>query len=459
MTELLTLAERYDVHAPRYTSYPPASLFHTGIGGREYARAIRETNADAVPAPVGLYLHLPFCRALCYYCACTKIVTQNVEKVRDYHATLAREAALVAPLLAADREVRELHLGGGTPSYLPPAEMSELLDLLRETFCFAEPARSNWAIELDPRTASVADLARWRGLGFNRLSLGIQDFDARVQAAINRVQPYELVAELMAAARSHSFDSVNFDLIYGLPWQNRRSFAGTLDQVVALAPDRIALYAYAHLPQRFRAQRLFAAASLPSGPLRLQLLVDAIERLSDAGYEYIGMDHFARPGDALARARASGTLTRNFQGYTAGSGTDLMGLGISAISSLGGVYAQNTKSLRDWGALVAAGKLPTERGYRLDPEDLLRREVIQAVMCRERIDYEHFSVKYDIDFRKHFARELAGLAGAETDGLIRRGDAGLEITPLGRLFLRAIAMAFDAHLEQAGPIPRYSRVV
>lgn len=463
MDELLELVMRYDVRAPRYTSYPTAAHFHAGVGSHEFATAIRSTNLDAVPAPLALYVHLPYCRSLCYYCACTKIVTRNPDKVRRYQRRIVQEAALIAPLVAADRRVRHLHLGGGTPSYALTGEIAELVTGLSEHFEFVPPDEREWAIEIDPRTVAPDDLGALRAVGFNRLSFGIQDFDPDVQAAINRVQPVEAIGELVAAARYYAFDSLNFDLVYGLPRQSEAGFARTLDRVLEFNPDRVALYGYAHLPERFRAQRLIREEDLPLGMDKLGLLASAIRRLGAAGYSHIGMDHFARPGDALAKARNKGRLIRNFQGYAPGPSPDLIGLGVSAISSLGGLYAQNTKSVSAWESAIDAGRLPTDKGFELSTNDLLRRDVIEAVMCRDEVHYDEFEARYGIDFREHFHDALGGLDQAERDDLVRRSDSSLGITPLGRLFLRAIAMVFDGHLagQPAGmqSPASYSRVV
>lgn len=462
MLDLLALTEQYDVRAPRYTSYPTAADFHDGVGIRELAAAIGRSNGDALPAPLGLYLHLPFCHSLCFYCACNRVITRNAERAKHYRELIPEEAALLAPYLSADREVSQIHLGGGTPTYFEPAALSELLEALHKTFRFAPPTRSDWSIEIDPRTVSPEDIETLRRIGFTRLSFGVQDLDPSVQQAINRELSTEALAERVSAARSAGFDSLNFDLIYGLPHQNRARFARTLDRVVDLEPDRIALYGYAHLPDRFRAQRLLETDALPRGADRMALLVQAIERFSAAGYEYIGMDHFARPGDALARSRREGTLVRNFQGYVPGPDIDLLGLGASAISFIGDAYIQNMRNTRAWENAVSAGRHPAERGYVLTLDDRIRRDVISAVMCRDTVNFSEFEDRYKIDFLDYFRPALNNLEPLERNGLVRRSDDQLEITPRGRLVLRAIAMIFDAHLRTntlhvVGS--RYSKVV
>ncbi len=462
MDDILELAKRYDVRAPRYTSYPTAADFHPEVGIKDLAGAIRRSNDDPRPAPVALYLHLPFCHSLCFYCACNRIITRNAQRAAGYRDRLPDEARLVAPLLAPDREVRQIHLGGGTPTFFTPRDLEELLKTLGTVFPFAPRSRSDWSIEIDPRTVTPEDIHVLRRIGFNRLSFGVQDLDPQVQEAINRRHPPAALEELVSAARTAGFQSLNFDLIYGLPYQNTERFGETLKRVTELSPDRIALYGYAHLPQRFRAQRLLESEALPRGNARIGLLVQAIERLTAAGYEYIGMDHFARPDDALARSRRAGTLVRNFQGYVPGPDTDLLGLGASAISSLGGVYVQNTRGTKAWEAAVSAGQHPAERGYVLDTDDRIRRDVVSSIMCRDIVPFKEFENRHDICFSHYFADALDRLEPLERDGLLRRSDSALEITPRGRLFLRAIAMVFDAHLgrsAEATATPRYSRVV
>lgn len=462
MKTLLELAERYNIRAPRYTSYPAATAFHEGIGETDLAAAIRRSNDDPLPAPVSLYLHLPFCRSLCYYCACNRTITRPSDRTARYLDLLPEEARRVAPLLAEDRVVNHIHLGGGTPTYFPVAELRALLDELGLLFRFAPHADSDWSIEVDPRTVEPADILGLRETGFTRLSFGVQDLTPQVQKAINRELRPAALAELMAAARDAGFRSVNFDLIYGLPYQDVDNFTRTLEQVEAFSPDRIALYAYAHLPERFRAQRLLESESLPRGSAKLALLVRAIERLRGAGYEYIGMDHFARPEDALSVSRRNGTLVRNFQGYMPGPDTDLIALGSSAISFIGGAYIQNTRTVAKWETLLRNGRHPAERGYVLDADDRIRRDVIAAIMCTDEVAFADIENRYDVVFRQYFGQALERLAPLEDDGLIELGAERIRILPLGRLFLRAIAMAFDAHLPQAvgnSATQHYSRVV
>lgn len=459
MDDLLALAQRYDVAAPRYTSYPTAASFQPDVTPEALEAAIQRSNEAETPAPLELYIHVPFCHALCYYCACNRIVTRNSEKVRHYVDGLVNEAAHLAPHLGRNRAVRKIHLGGGTPTYLRPAALAELMERLAQTLTFAPIQHREMAIEVDPRSVSADDMGALKAAGFTRLSLGVQDLDPKVQAAINRVQPYARLQELVGAVRREGFKSLNFDLIYGLPHQNVEQFEQTLEQVLELTPDRIALYGYAHLPERFRAQRLLNQQELPSGGVRLQLLVRAIERLTEAGYIYIGMDHFARPTDALAAGRQEQTLIRNFQGYEPGPHTDLIGLGMSAISSLGDIYTQNHKSLPQWDAAVGKHCLTVERGHISSRDDRVRRDVIETIMCRDKLDFSEVEQRHAIDFEAYFAGALARLREMEADGLVKRDTKALHITSRGRLFLRAIAMCFDAYLKQPDQKVRYSRIV
>lgn len=460
MDDLIALAQRYDVAAPRYTSYPTAVSFQPDVKAEALVAAIRRSNEAKTPAPVELYIHVPFCYSLCYYCACNRIITRDPDKVRRYTDRLLDEAAQLAALLGSGRAVSKIHWGGGTPTYMPPTALAELTERLTQTFEFAHVEHRESAIEVDPRTVSAENIAALRAAGFTRLSFGVQDLDPKVQAAINRVQPYALLQELVDAVRRENFRSLNFDLIYGLPYQSVERFEHTLEQVLSLAPDRIALYGYAHLPERFRAQKLLNAHSLPSGHMRLQILVRAIERLTAAGYIYIGMDHFARADDALTMGRREQTLIRNFQGYEPGPHTDLIGLGMSAISSIGGIYTQNLKSLPPWQAAAKERRLTVERGYVLNQDDRIRRDVIETVMCRDMLYFSEIEQRYAIDFETYFPDALDRLREIEADGLVQLDTHGLHITPLGRLFLRAIAMCFDAYLTtQPVQNARYSRVV
>uniref|UniRef100_UPI000D397EEE oxygen-independent coproporphyrinogen III oxidase n=1 Tax=unclassified Variovorax TaxID=663243 RepID=UPI000D397EEE len=449
------LLRQFDVPGPRYTSYPTADRFVEAFGADDHAHALRLRREGAARTPLSMYVHIPFCESLCYYCACNKVVTRHREKARHYLGYLAREAALQAAQLEPGAAVGALHLGGGSPTFLDDAELGELMAMLRATFGFV--AGGEQSIEIDPRTVDAHRLAHLAALGFNRLSFGVQDFDPEVQRAVHRVQPAAQVFALMAAARALGFASVNVDLIYGLPRQGDASFERTLAQVCELRPDRIALYAYAHLPERFKPQRRIAADALPDAAMRLRMLARAIEVLTAAGYVYIGMDHFALPGDALAVARRQGRLQRDFQGYGSEPGGDLLALGVSAIGRVGATYSQNAKTLETYYDLLDRQRLPVVRGLSLSRDDLLRRDVIMALMCRGRVDFDAMGEAHAVDFRRRFAPEFAALGPMVAQGLVRLSDHHIEVTPQGWFLVRAVAMVFDRYCRASGT--RFSRVV
>lgn len=451
------LLRRYDVAGPRYTSYPTALAFTEDYGEADYRAAIRHSNEDPIPRPLSLYVHIPFCASPCFYCGCTKVITRDRTRAAVYVDHLEREIDRVAALVDDDRLVKQLHFGGGTPTFLAPGRLDGLLEWMAGRFSFS--AGLECAIEVDPRTVTTEQVAMLAASGFNRMSLGVQDFDPAVQAAVNRVQsPDDTLAVLEAARRACPL-GVNVDLIYGLPNQTPESFGRTLETLVAARPSRIAAYGYAHLPERFKPQRRIRSEELPSPEEKLELLRLTIERLTGAGYVYIGMDHFAVPGDELVRARDEGRLHRNFQGYSSQAECDILGFGMSAIGDVGGAYVQNLKDIGAYQDAVAAGRLPVWRGYRATREDLLRRAVIQAVMCRDGLDFDAFAERFGVDFREHFAPELRRLETLEADGLVRLDGDGLRVTRTGRLLLRAVAMVFDAHLPPRGAPSAYSRIV
>ena len=447
---------QFDVAGPRYTSYPTADRFIEAFGADEYAAALRERrDAGASAPPLSLYVHIPFCESLCYYCACNKVVTRHRERATQYLAYLARETRLQAAQLGRRAAVSQMHLGGGTPTFLSDAQLGELLAMLRESFDFIPGGE--WSIEIDPRTVDATRLANLAALGFNRLSFGVQDFDPEVQKAVHRIQPAHQVFGLMADARALGFKSINADLIYGLPRQNDASFERTMAQVCELRPDRIALYAYAHLPERFKPQRRIAAEELPDAAARVRMLSRAIGTLSDAGYVYIGMDHFALPDDPLAVAKRQGRLQRDFQGYSTQPEGDLVALGVSAIGRIGASYSQNAKTLESYYDLLDQGRLPVVRGLALARDDALRRAVIMAVMCRGRVVFDAIGEAHRIDFRHYFATEFAALGPLAAQGLVRVGDHDLEVTAQGWFVVRAIAMVFDRYCRENRT--RFSRVV
>ena len=451
------LVEKYDRPGPRYTSYPTAPQFHQAFAEDDYKRAAALSN-QAPAKPLSIYIHIPFCKSLCYYCACNKIITQKTHRAVEYLDYLKREIALQAALFDRSRKLTQLHLGGGTPTYLTSEQLSELMSCLREHFNLDESDNHEFSIEVDPRTIDTARIAELRSQGFNRLSFGVQDFDEKVQAAVNRLQSEQQVYDLVAAARAAKFKSVSVDLIYGLPLQTVASFDTTLSKIIALRPDRIAAYSYAHLPELVRAQRLIRREDMPPPERKLELLELTIARLTAAGYVYIGMDHFALPDDELVIAREKGTLQRNFQGYSTHAQCDLIGLGVSSIGMVADSYSQSVKELSQYYARIDQGLLPVHRGYRLNDDDRLRREVIVDLMCHGRIDFAKIEANHAIVFREYFAEALEKLAEPVADGLVQITDTAVILLPQGQLMMRNVAMAFDAYLggEQTG---RFSRTV
>jgi len=453
------LIKRYDIAGPRYTSYPTAVQFMEGFDTEAYRRYTAASNNDLIPKPLSLYVHLPFCRSLCYYCGCMKKVTRHEDQADEYLALLHREVEMQGQLFDHDREVEQLHFGGGTPTFHSDEKLSRLMAQLGEQFSLSSEDSREFSIEVDPRTVGLDRLANLAEMGFNRISLGVQDIDPRVQKAVNRVQDPEATLEMVEGSRKLGFNSVSIDLIYGLPLQTVDSFARTIDTVVGARPNRLAVYNYAHLPHIFRAQRMIDADDIPSPETKLQLMKLTVERLTDAGYVYIGMDHFALPDDELTIAQREGGLQRNFQGYSTRRGCDLVGLGVSAIGKVGDCYAQNLKDIPTYQSVVAEGKLPIWRGVSLSTEDRLRRGIIESIMCHGEVQFHRFESNFAIDFHDHFALELNNLAQLEQDGLIEIGDDEFRATPEGRLLLRAIAMIFDEYLQAQESQPRFSRVI
>ncbi len=455
------LLRRYDRPGPRYTSYPTAPQFHAGFGEAQLRDAAAASNGDPIPRRLSLYVHVPFCESPCFYCGCNRIITRDKARGEAYLARLYREIALMADLFDRDREVMQLHFGGGTPNFLTPAQLGEAMDTLRSHFHFSDSAERDISIELDPRFVSPDDIAQLARIGFNRASFGVQDFDPAVQEAVNRVQSVEQTRAVVDACRASGFRSVNIDLIYGLPKQRAEGFSATLDTVATMRPDRVAVYGYAHMPQLFKPQRQIDAADLPDAETRLALLQLAIAKLTDAGYVYIGMDHFALPDDDLAVAQARGGLHRKFMGYTTHADSDLVGLGVSAISHIGASFSQNPRDLPSWQAALDEGRLPVFRGMRLDEDDQLRADLIQALMCQGEIPVRVLERRYAISFADYFADALERLEPLLRDGLVGIGPERITATSRGRLLLRNIAMCFDRYLDQpaATLAPRFSRAV
>lgn len=451
------LISRYGGNGPRYTSYPTADRFVEAFDEEAYRYWLHNRVVGSHPQPLSLYVHLPFCDTVCYYCACNKIVTRHHDRAAGYLALLAKEVALVGRELAQDRKVSQIHLGGGTPTFFSYAELGQLMDMLSSEFEL-NPS-GEYAIEIDPRGVGAERVAHLAELGFNRASLGVQDFDPEVQRAVNRIQTVEQTLAVTEAARRHGFRSVNYDLIYGLPRQTLEGFERTLDLVCSASPDRVALYSYAHLPTVFMPQRRIAAAELPRPATKLELMTLAIRRLGEAGYVYIGMDHFAKPGDDLAVAQRQGRLTRNFQGYSSSGDTDTIGLGVSAIGSLGPATMQNHKDISDYAASLDAGQLPVMRGIEATADDLARRAIIQSLACHFRVSKESVSIAHLIDFDDYFSQEIQELVGMQADGLVDVDEEWISVTPLGRLLVRAVCMVFDRHLREGRERARYSRVM
>ncbi|MDD0838805.1 oxygen-independent coproporphyrinogen III oxidase [Curvibacter sp. HBC61] len=454
------LLRRFDVPGPRYTSYPTADRFVEAYTEADYRQALNQRRgggAAALVLPLSLYVHIPFCESLCYYCACNKIITKHPERADEYLRYLSREIDLHVQQIGAGQAVSQLHLGGGSPTFLSDDRLSELMGILRRNFALAPGGE--YSIEVDPRTVTTERLAFLAQLGFNRLSFGVQDFDPAVQKAVHRVQPAEQVFNLVAEARRLGFESINVDLIYGLPRQTPESFDRTLAQVAELRPDRIALYAYAHLPERFKPQRRIVSAELPGAAAKVSMLSRSLTAFMGAGYVYVGMDHFALPNDSLAVAKRQGRLHRNFQGYSTQPDCDLIGLGVSAIGRVGATYSQNAKTLEDYYDYLNQGRLPVVRGLALSRDDLVRRAVIMALMCQGHVLYESIDLAWLIDFRTYFANEMALLADLERDGLVTLDDTGIEVTPNGWFFIRAVAMVFDRYLQADRTRARFSRII
>ena len=454
------MLRRLDRPGPRYTSYPTADRFVEAFGPAEYRQALAQRATGATVGgkpPLSIYVHIPFCESVCYYCACNKVITKHHGKATEYLDVLAQEVALNVAVLGQGQAVSQLHLGGGTPTFLSDAELSRLMAMLRDAFQLAPGAETS--IEVDPRTASPARLQQLATLGFNRLSFGVQDFDAEVQQAVHRVQPFEQVRDLVLAARQIGFESINTDLIYGLPRQTPESFARTIAQVAGLRPDRIALYAYAHLPQRFKPQRRIVIEQLPPPDHRVQMLGGAMAGFIAAGYTYIGMDHFALPRDSLAMAKRQGRLHRNFQGYSTQPDADLIALGVSAIGRMGATYSQNAKTLDEYFDAVRQGQFPVVRGLALNRDDLVRRAVVMALMCQGRLDFESIEVAHLIRMRDYFKTELEDLVELQTLGLCALSDEGVQVTATGWYFVRAVAMVFDRHLRTDQVRERFSCII
>ena len=453
------LLRQFDLSGPRYTSYPTADRFVEAFADDAYLQALKQRRIGALAStsPLSLYVHLPFCESLCYFCACNKIITKHHDKADGYLRYLSREIDLHTAHLGSAASVSQLHLGGGSPTFLNDKQLGVLMATLRRSFNFVPGG--DFAIEVDPRTVDAGRLAALAALGFNRLSFGVQDFDLKVQKSVHRIQPAEKVFSLVDAARKLGFESINVDLIYGLPQQTPESFDRTLTQITALKPDRVALYAYAHLPERFKPQRRIVTAELPNASAKIAMLSHSLDAFDAAGYVYVGMDHFALPGDALAVAKRQGRLHRNFQGYSAQADGDLIALGVSAIGRVGATYSQNAKTLDEYYDHLDQGRLPVVRGLALSRDDLVRRAVIMALMCQGELQFESIENAFLIDFKSYFVNEFDALLGLANQGLVTVSDSGIQVTATGWFFVRAVAMVFDRYLQTDQNRKRFSKII
>ncbi len=453
-----TLLRRYDKTGPRYTSYPTAIQFTDNFNDADYRQAAALSNV-APSKPLSLYFHIPFCATLCFYCACNKVVTKNRDRATEYLKYLFSEIAMQGELYNDERVVQQLHLGGGTPTFLSIEQIEQLLTVSKENFNLVTDKKRDYSIEIDPRTVSVETIKDLRVLGFNRLSFGVQDFDPDVQKAVHRIQSEQDTLRIIKAAQEQEYKSINVDLIYGLPLQTASSFAQTLDIIIEAAPDRLSIFNYAHLPQLFKPQRRIKETELPTAEQKLDMLSRTVEQLTSAGYVYIGMDHFAKPDDSLVKARNENKLHRNFQGYASHADCDLIGMGVTSISNVANCYSQNIKTLDEYYAVVEQQKLPVSRGINLNKEDFLRREIIESLMCYGEIDFAEFEKRYEINFNDYFSKELEDLEKMQSDGLIERNSRRITVLPPGRFLIRNIGMIFDAYLRSSRETPRFSRLV
>jgi oxygen-independent coproporphyrinogen-3 oxidase len=450
------LIRRYDQAGPRYTSYPTAVQFHDGVGQFDLLHALRNSREQL--RPLSLYVHIPFCAHICYYCGCNKVITKDRGRALPYLERLQQEAHSIAQHLDKKQTVEQLHFGGGTPTFLSHDELRQLMGHLRQNFNLLDDDSGDYSIEIDPREADWSTMGLLRELGFNRISIGVQDLDPAVQRAVNRLQSLEETRAIIEAARTLQFRSVNIDLIYGLPLQTPESFRKTVAEIIALQPDRLSLFNYAHLPERFMPQRRINSSDLPSPSDKLAMLQASIEQLSAAGYRYIGMDHFALPDDELAIAQEDGTLQRNFQGYTTHGHCDLIGLGVSSISQIGDLYCQNSSDLSTYQDRIEANQLATYRGLICDDDDRLRRAVIQQLICHFQLRFADIEQAYGINFFQYFADVWPSLEQMAQDGLIELNADSIEVKPAGRLLVRSLCMLFDHYLHEASQ-QRFSRVI
>ncbi|MDR3428623.1 MULTISPECIES: oxygen-independent coproporphyrinogen III oxidase [Silvimonas] len=451
-----SLVERYDGKGPRYTSYPTADRF-AELETADYREMLLHSRVGEADKPASLYFHLPFCNTICYYCACNKVITKDESQAVKYTEYLQKEIQLHVNILPYRMKVGQIHFGGGTPTFLPETQLATLMRAINDNFDILTDGE--YSIEIDPRKLELSKIALLAETGFNRVSVGVQDFDEKVQRAVNRIQSEEQTRKVIDAARASGFRSVSIDLIYGLPFQSVASVMQTIDRVLDIHPDRIALYNYAHLPERFKPQRRIDTAALPDSSAKLDILHAAIDKLTAAGYVYIGMDHFALPDDDLSIAQRRGTLQRNFQGYSTYAESDLLAFGVSGIGKVGAGYFQNSKNIDEYYEMLDRNQLPIERGYILNMDDLLRRSVIHGLMCRFNLNFGQIETAWLLDFKTYFAPEMGRLSQMEQDGLLQLSEEGIEVTPKGRMLIRSIAMVFDRHLREKTTAASYSRLV
>ena len=453
------LVEKYDISGPRYTSYPTAMQFTENFKLPDYRRCVLDTNAELIPRPLSLYIHLPFCDTVCYYCACNKIITKNKQHARPYLENLHKEIQFQGAMFDDDRLVEQLHWGGGTPTFISHQQMYDLMGVIRENFNLRDDGQEEYSIEIDPRTLKEDTLSVLRRIGFNKVSFGVQDFNPEVQRAVNRIQSYEETKDVIKTARENNFRTINIDLIYGLPLQTESTFTETLEKVIELSPERISVYNYAHLPHLFKTQKQIREEDLPSASEKLKILQQAIRMLTEVGYVYIGMDHFSKPDDELAIAQKNGNLYRNFQGYSTHANCDVVGMGITSISKIGDCYSQNVKTLDAYDEIISKGQIPVFRGYMLDTDDLLRREVIARLICDFRLDFSQIEELYISDFNRYFFNEMKEIKSMGDDGLLSVDDEKIEVSQTGRFFIRNICSVFDKYFNRCDRTTQFSRMV
>ena len=453
------LISQYNTNGPRYTSYPVATQFHDKFRQQDYYQVVANSNEDILPRSLSLYVHIPFCNTVCYYCACNKIITANKARSLPYLEDLFKEIELKGPLFDDDRIVRQLHFGGGTPTFISPESMIELMRVIRENFTLLDDDSGEYSIEIDPREIHPESISLLRNLGFNRMSIGVQDFNPDVQKAINRNQSYEQTLFVLNEARKYGFQSINVDLIYGLPRQTKESFSDTIKKIIEISPDRIAIYNYAHLPHLFKTQKQINENDLPGPDEKLEMLEQSVNLLKEAGYIYIGMDHFAKPDDELAIAQRKGDLYRNFQGYSTNADCDVIGLGVTAISKIGNTYSQNIKLPDDYHSSLTFNKLPILKGIQLSDDDEIRKEVITQLICNFELDYQEIENIFKISFKDYFSNELERLDDLQKDGLLILKNDSIEVLPAGRFLIRNICAVFDAYLDNNQNKTTFSKMI